>query len=65
LPPQRPGESLYETSQRLVDLIAKTDRALASASIQGLNRLAPLLTSTATSGAWRADQRCSRPAFKH
>src|SRR4051812_37199830 len=32
LAPRRPEESLYETSQRLIDLIAKTDRALASAS---------------------------------
>jgi hypothetical protein len=48
LAPQRPAESLYETSQRLVDLIAKTDRALASASIQGLNRLVPLLTAAAS-----------------
>jgi hypothetical protein len=38
-------ESLYAVSQRPLDLIAKTDRNLATASIQGLNRLAPLLTS--------------------
>ncbi len=48
LAPRHPGESLYQTAQRLVDLIAKTDRALATASIQGLNRLAPLLTATAS-----------------
>jgi hypothetical protein len=38
-------ESLDVTSQRIVDLIAKTNKALASAGIQGLPRVEAMLTS--------------------
>src|SRR5215217_7324597 len=39
-------ETLDVTSQRIVDLISKTNKALASASIQGLPRVEAILTST-------------------
>src|SRR5215204_3919794 len=38
-------ETLDVTSQRIVDLISKTNKALASASIQGLPRVEAILTS--------------------
>ena len=38
--------TLDVTSQRIVDLISKTNKALASASIQGLPRVEAILTST-------------------
>jgi hypothetical protein len=41
------NERLFHTSQRPLALIQKTDKALATASIQGLNRLSPLLTAAA------------------
>jgi hypothetical protein len=41
------NERLFHTSQRPLALIQKTDKQLATASIQGLNRLSPLLTATA------------------
>jgi len=40
-------ESSYRVSQRIVDLIARTDRRLADASIQGLKRLTHLFTPVA------------------
>jgi hypothetical protein len=39
------GSDLYERSQPLVDVLRRADPALATASIQGLNRLAPLASA--------------------
>src|SRR5512144_2819675 len=46
--PQRPGPGPgdgYEASQRFVDVLRRADPELATASIQGLNRLAPIATA--------------------
>src|SRR5512134_3466971 len=46
--PRAGGSDLYERSQPLVDVLRRADPALATASIQGLNRLAPLATALAS-----------------
>src|SRR5512134_1472444 len=43
-PHHGPGDG-YEASQRFVDVLRRADPALATASIQGLNRLAPIATA--------------------
>jgi len=45
LTPRDPKEPLDTTAKRIIELIGKTDRNLSQASIQGMNRLEPLLTS--------------------